>query len=128
MTDTEKVSFNMSVVDLGKVDLLVKQGHYSNRTDFFITSVRNLLITHAPAVQEAVTRQFMMVGVTTYNREMLERMRTKRQQLDARVVGVVVISKDVTPELARATIKSLQVYGTLRASPTVKEALKDRML
>ena len=125
--ETEKVSFNISVVDLGQVDLLVEQGFFSSRTDFIRTAVRNLLLTHAPTVQRTVTQQFMGLGAVTYNRKALERLQTSRKQMDIRMVGVVVLTKDVTPALARATIKSIKVLGVLRASAEVKAALQDRM-
>ncbi|NIV39163.1 MAG: CopG family transcriptional regulator, partial [Anaerolineae bacterium] len=48
--------------------------------------------------------------------------------LDIRIVGMVVLSKSITPELARQAIRSIQVYGALRASPEVKDALADRMV
>jgi hypothetical protein len=47
--------------------------------------------------------------------------------LDIRVLGLASIGKDVTPELARATIASVVVLGALHASPAVKAALADRM-
>ena len=47
--------------------------------------------------------------------------------LDIRLVGMVVLSNSITPELARQAIRSLHVYGALRASPAVKDALADRM-
>ncbi|MBA3624760.1 MAG: CopG family transcriptional regulator, partial [Methylibium sp.] len=31
--ETEKMTINMGVVDLGQVDLLVQEGFYSNRSD-----------------------------------------------------------------------------------------------
>ena len=31
--ETEKITINLGYVDLGHVDLLVRQGYYSNRTD-----------------------------------------------------------------------------------------------
>jgi len=37
MPDQEKITINMSAVDLGKIDLLVQEGLYSNRTDFIRT-------------------------------------------------------------------------------------------
>jgi Arc/MetJ-type ribon-helix-helix transcriptional regulator len=46
VADTEKITINMSTVDLGQIDLLVDQGFYSNRTDFIRTAIRNQL---APA-------------------------------------------------------------------------------
>ena len=52
-----------------------------------------------------------------------------RQQKIAqiRVLGLATIAPDVTPDLARATIASVAVLGTLHASPAVKAALADRM-
>ena len=35
MVETEKITINLNVVDLGKIDLLVSQGFYSNRSDFY---------------------------------------------------------------------------------------------
>ena len=49
------------------------------------------------------------------------------QPLTIRVLGLVSIASDVTPELARAAIASVSVLGALQASPAVKTALADRM-
>ena len=32
-SDTEKITINLGLVDLGQIDLLVQEGYYSNRTD-----------------------------------------------------------------------------------------------
>ncbi len=47
--------------------------------------------------------------------------------LHIQVLGLAVIGADVSPELARATIASIQVLGALQASAKVKAALSDRM-
>ena len=44
-----------------------------------------------------------------------------------RVLGLASIAQDVTPELARATIASVEVLGALHASAAVKAALRDRI-
>ena len=127
MTDTEKVTINLSVVDLGQIDLLVEQGLYSNRSDLIRTAIRNQVSAHAEIVSETVVRKHMAIGVLGYNRSELEAKRAEGERLDIRVVGMVHLAKDVTPDLARETIESLKVYGTLRASPAVKDALADRI-
>lgn len=127
MADTEKITINMSVVDLGQVDLLVDQGFYSSRTDFIRTAIRNLLMTHSDAVRETVTRKAMVVGVYHVDRATLESLRDQGEQLEVRVVGTAVIADDVTPELVRSTISSINVLGVLRASPAIKAALADRI-
>jgi hypothetical protein len=39
---------------------------------------------------------------------------------------LMTLSDDVTPELARAVIKQVEVYGVFQAPKAVKEALADR--
>ncbi len=127
MTDTEKVTINLSVVDLGQIDLLVEQGFYSSRSDLIRTAIRNQLSVHADAIQQTVVRKDLALGVLSYNRAGLEAKRAAGEKLEVHAVGVVHLASDVTPELARDTIQSLKVYGVLRASPALKDALADRI-
>src|SRR5262245_53692206 len=128
MADSEKITINMNVVDLGQVDLLVEQGFYSNRTDFIRTAIRNLLNSHSDAIKETVTRKTFVVGVLSYSRNELEKLRASGRMLEIKVVGLAIIGNDVSPELAASTIQSLEVHGVLRAPDAVKAALSDRML
>jgi Arc/MetJ-type ribon-helix-helix transcriptional regulator len=56
MSETEKITINLGLVDLGQVDLLVQEGFYSNRTDFVRTAIRNQLMTYAEEVKQTVAR------------------------------------------------------------------------
>ena len=38
LTELEKITINMSPVDLGQIDLLVREGFCQNRTDFIRTA------------------------------------------------------------------------------------------
>ena len=125
--DTEKITINLGYVDLGHVDLLVQDGFYANRTDFIRTAIRNQVERHSDATRQAVARRSLDLGLRHYSREELERVRAAGEALDIRVLGLVTIASDVTPDLARATITSLSVLGALQASPAVKAALADRM-
>jgi len=126
MPDTEKVSFNLSVVDVGQIDLLIEQGFYSSRTDFLVAAVRSLLATHNTTVRQAVERRLMTLGVAVYTREELEARVAAHKPVDIRVVGVLKIAGDVTPELARAAIRSVTVFGKIRATPDVIAAIMFR--
>lgn len=126
MTDTEKITINLSVVDLGQVDLLVEQGFYANRSDMIRTAIRNQLRVHTDVLEGTVVRKQLAVGVLVYTRSGLEAKREAGEILDINAVGMVHIARDVTPELARDTIRSIRVYGVLRASSAVKDALADR--
>ena len=127
MSETEKITINLGLVDLGQVDLLVQEGFYSNRTDFIRTAIRNQLTTHAEEVKQTVARKTLVLGLEHYTRRDLEAVREAGETLEIRVLGLASIDEDVSPELARETISSLVVLGALRASPAVKSALKDRI-
>jgi Arc/MetJ-type ribon-helix-helix transcriptional regulator len=125
--DTEKITINLGYVDLGHIDLMVQEGFYSNRTDFIRTAIRNQLDRHAEVIRQSVARKGMDLGLQHYSREDLEAARAAGQRLDIRVLGLASIAKDVTPELACATIASITVLGALHASPEIKAALADQM-
>lgn len=126
-TDSEKITINLGFVDLGRIDLLVRDGFYSNRTDLIRTAIRNQLERHADSAAQSVSRKQLELGVSHYSRADLEGLLRAGEMLDIRVLGLATIAEDVTGELARATIRSLVVLGALRASPAVKAALADRM-
>jgi Ribbon-Helix-Helix transcriptional regulator family len=65
--------------------------------------------------------------VQAYSRLDLEAIRAAGESLHIQVLGLAVIASDVSAELARATIASIQVLGALQASPEVKAALSDRI-
>ena len=126
MPEAEKITINMNVVDLGKVDLLVSEGFYSNRTDFIRTAIRNQLDRHEDEVKLTVKRRSLSIGVMHYNRQELERMLADGGRLSVSLAGLFSLASDVTPELAREVIVSVRVMGVFRASQAVKDALADR--
>ncbi len=124
---TEKITINLGPVDLGQIDLLVQEGFYSNRTDFIRTAIRTQLVTHADVVKHTVARKTLVLGVQYYSRSDLETLRAAGQTVQIHVLGLASIAEDVSPELALATIDSIEVLGALRASPAVKAALAGRI-
>jgi Arc/MetJ-type ribon-helix-helix transcriptional regulator len=125
--ETEKLTINLGVVDLGQVDLLVQEGFYSNRTDLIRTAIRNQLSAHADAVKQTVARRTLLLGLQHFSRADLERALAAGQMLQIQVVGLARIAGDVTPKLARATIESVVVLGAFHASAAVRNALADRI-
>jgi len=124
--ESEKITINLGYVDLGRIDLLVDDGFYSNRSDFIRTAIRNQLAGHAETVDKAIVRQTLELGIRDYRRADLEALKRAGEKLDIKVVGLARIASDVSPELARATINRITVLGALQASAEVKAALADR--
>lgn len=125
--EPEKITINLGHVDLGRIDLLVQEGFYSNRTDFIRTAIRNQLTAEQEQLAQSVRRNMLEMGLLDLSRADLEAAQARGETLDIRVVGLARIADDVTVELALATIGSINVLGALQASREVKAALKDRI-
>ena len=125
--DTEKVTINLGLIDLGQIDLLVQEGFYSNRTDLIRTAIRNQLSTHGDVIRQTVARKSLVLGLQHYTRADLEAVQAAGQTLRIQVLGLATIASDVSPELAQAAISEISVLGALHASPAVKAALAGRI-
>ena len=127
MSETEKITINMSVVDLGKIDLLVQEGLYSNRTDFIRTAIRSQIKTNDFELQQSVQRHSFGIGVYHFSPQDLEKVKAEGKTLTITAIGLLHLSDDISPELAAETIEKVRVRGVFRASKAVKEALADRI-
>lgn len=125
--DTEKLTLNLGYVDLGKIDLLVRDGFYSNRSDFIRTAIRNQLAMQSADIDRSVTRNTLDLGLREFTRAELEKHLERREKLSIQVVGLARIAPDVSPELAAATIDSITVLGSLQASSAVKAVLAKKL-
>ena len=125
--ENEKITINLGFVDLGRIDLLVQEGFYSNRSDFIRTAIRNQLDSHGEVVSKTLERHTMELGLRDYTVADLEALREAGEMLHVKVVGLARIDPDVTPELALQTIGSITVLGALQASTEIKKALGDRI-
>lgn len=128
VADSEKLTINLGFVDLGQIDLLVAEGFYGNRSDFIRTAIRNQLSTHSDAVKQVVARKMLVLGLQHFSAADLLAVQAANETLQIRVLGLATFADDITPELALATIASLEVLGALHASPAVKAALASRQL
>lgn len=126
--ESEKITINLGLIDLGQIDLLVNEGFYSNRTDLIRTAIRNQLNTHAEVVRQTVARKSLVLGMHHYSRADLEAALKAGERLQIQVLGLASIASDVSVELALATIESIFVLGALHASSVVKTALAGRIL
>lgn len=126
-TDSEKVTINLGYVDLGRIDLLVEEGFYTNRTDFIRSAIRTQLAAHGAEVGRLIERRTLDVGLRDFTRADLEAVRDAGEVLHIKVVGLARLAHDITPELALASIGSINVLGALQASPELRAALAHRI-
>src|SRR5690242_3741553 len=125
---SEKITINVGLVDLGQIDLLVDEGFFANRTDFIRTAIRRQLDSRETVVHNTVQRRALVLGTQHLSRRELEQLREAGQQIELRVLGLATVAEDVSPELALATIASVEVLGAFRAPRAVKAALAARTI
>ena len=124
--DSEKITINLGFVDLGRIDLLVQDGFYGNRTDFIRTAIRNQLDRHDDVLRASAERKTLDLGLRRITRAELEAARKRHEMLHINVLGLAVVDPDVTADLVRETIDSITVMGALHASAEVRMALAER--
>jgi Arc/MetJ-type ribon-helix-helix transcriptional regulator len=127
MSNSEKITINLGAVDLGKIDLLVQEGHYSNRTDFIRTAIRTQTERHTLEVQQSVSRHHYGLGLFEYTRADLEQYKAKGERMNFSVVGMLKLAADIPPDLAAEVIESVRVRGVFQAGEAVKAILAGRM-
>ena len=125
--ESEKITINLGYVDLGRIDLLVQEGFYANRSDFIRTAIRNQFGAQADMIERSVARHTLDMGLCVYDAATLEAARAAGESLHIKVLGLARIAPGVSPELAKAAIASITVLGAFQASAAVKAALADRI-
>ena len=123
----EKITINLGFVDLGMIDLLVRESVFANRTDFIRTAIRNELARHEDIASQVKQREAPVLGMRHLTRAELEQARDRSEMLHLVVLGLLSVESTVDAELARSTIGSVSVLGAFHASADVKSALSDRI-
>ena len=90
----------------------------SNGRCFLRTAIRNQLNSQSAEVSRSIDRHTLELGLLELGVVELETALDAGEMLHVKVVGLVRIASDVTPELALQTIGSLTVLGALQSNPT----------
>ena len=138
----EKLTINLPPIEIARIDILVEAGYYPSRAEFIRTAIRKTLDTHQQFVGkeldkiaarsgeelsvQGIRSRIAGVGVYHLGRETFEEAIARKKKLEITVVGVLNLDKDVTPEHIEKAVDSVRVYGILRATPKVKEALQSK--
>jgi Arc/MetJ-type ribon-helix-helix transcriptional regulator len=138
----EKLTINLPPIEIARIDILVEAGYYPSRAEFIRASIRRTLDTHQNFVSKKLDKiasasdeelndranisRISGVGIYNLDKETFERTIEQGKKMEIIVVGMLNLDKDVTPEHIEEAVKSVRVYGILRASPKVKEVLQGK--
>lgn len=128
MAETEKITLNVPPMDLANVDLLVEQGFYQNRADFFKRAIGTELGSKQELLQTLVDQHVkskkgkMSVGIEWLTEQELDEAITAGTQSQYTVFGMLIIPETIPLAKLQQALASIKVYGSVRASKTVKQA------
>lgn len=123
--NSEKITINVNHIDLGKIDLLVDNGFFSNRSDFIRTAIRNELNKKEAYVEEKIDKNGFILGIVKYSVEDFKKAIETNQLFNYTIIGLVIIDSKVSLDMVKQSVKKLDVKGTLIASKEIKDYLKD---
>lgn len=126
--NTEKISVNVNVVDLGKIELLIDKGIYTNKTDFMVKAITNELNRNEQILETTLrkvdTDVHIQIGKVHYDRDALLKMKSSNTVVKLYVIGRLTIDPDVPLELAKVTLISVKVFGPSKMPQEMKEYYK----
>ena len=130
MNESEKVSTNLGVVELAQIDVLVEQGHYSNRSDFIRSAIRKELEINTPKIERHFARAGgekwnWTLGIYKVSKVFLEELAEANDKLSITVIGMIIFESTISKQLFDKTVKRITIRGKIVAPDEIKEAIKD---
>jgi len=137
---SEKVTINLSAVELAQVDFLVDKGLYSNRSDFIRLATRKLTEEHQKEIEKfldtsdesswvsfgGMTNSLLWtLGGASLNGDYIKEVLKADKKLNIRVIGVLIVTKDVDSEQFRQALKSCKIFGKIKAEPEIKAIIEE---
>ena len=124
LNSTEKITINVNTSDLGKIDLLIHEGYYSNRTDFIKSAIKRQIDKHDDEINIILslkTKKDWFIGVYVLTVDELQAMKRRGQVKAIRGMGLLVVEKNVSLELMKASISAIEIYGVCRCNDEIKQ-------
>lgn len=125
---SEKVSVNINTSTLSRIDLLVDNGYYSNRSDFINQAVRELLREERSVIDGIIERNAhprngetgWFIGVSGLTAKEVEAMYQAGEKIKLQGYGVLTVDQGCDEEKLFATVESIKVKGKVVCSDSVK--------
>ena len=125
---SEKVSVNINTSTLSRIDLLVDNGYYSNRSDFINQAVRELLRAERSVIDGIIERNAhprngetgWFIGVSGLTAKEVDAMYQAGEKIKLLGYGVLTVDQGCDEEKLFATVESIRVKGKVVCSDSVK--------
>lgn len=115
--NSEKITINISFVDLGKIDYLVKQGFYGNRTDFLRAAIKREINSHEGWLDREFIAKNIDIGIIRLSKDDL----SEKKLQDLVVLGMLAIDDNITLDDLKAVYRKIIVFGKVKCSQKIKD-------
>lgn len=134
---SEKITINLSAVEVAQIDFLVERGLYASRSDFIRLATRKQTEEHKKEIEQFVEPgiahgilgekdlKVWGLGVIIIGRQDIERVYQNNGIADLRVIGVLKIAKDVDPNQFKNVLKRVHISGKVIAEPEIKAIIDE---
>jgi Arc/MetJ-type ribon-helix-helix transcriptional regulator len=131
ISETEKITLNLGVVELAQIDVLAEQGIFTNRSDFIRTAIRKQLENHKEQIEQSFAfmsgtrRRAVTVGIHKITKKQLEKIVRGNDKLELSVLGMLIIDEDIGEELFSAAVEHITVRGKLIAAKEIVKTVAE---
>lgn len=116
-TNTEKITINANIVDLGYIDLLISEGHYSSRTEFIKTAIKSQLANHSYETHSIITKRQIDIGIITIDKEII----SNNINLNYMVLGKLIIPPNIAINDLKNSFSKIKVFGVVKCSDEIRQ-------
>ena len=138
----EKITINLGAVEIGKIDMLVENAYYTDRSDFIRSATREKLrdhdsdierftqaehITEVETETEVKIKIEVLVGVLTLDKKDITKMRNAGGKRSLVVVGLlqfIGLTED-DAELILDVFDRIKVYGSFSVNSKLRAILEE---
>ena len=119
----DKISLNLPVSEIGRIDTLIEAGITTNRTEFIRNAIRKELSRHEKEIETIAPRKHFVVGLFHLSKKDVELAIKKGEKLKIRVIGYLTVARDISLDELDAAVHSCRVYGAISAPAPLKSIL-----
>lgn len=116
----------LDVADVGKIDILVQEGLYKDRSDFIQKAIAESFAVHKATIDKFTSKNVFVLGWLHYSAKDLEKTFMSEKKLRIRVIGGISFDADVSAALISKTVESIHLAGILRAADEALNVLNTR--
>jgi hypothetical protein len=123
--NTEGINVNVNVVDVGRMELLINKGLYSDTEDFVNKAIIHELSNHEDVIvnviKELDSDLHFHFGNVVLNSDKLANMKFGNKKKKLFVIGRLTVESDVPLQLIKDTIQTIEVFGPCSAASEIKD-------